>query len=277
MAKFIQKRKALQFEVNCQSEIMHRILLERGGVLVGALQRVATLREHSIGQKHLLNAIDTLFNPIFERFENDYLHLKRESDILVRQGRKALKRLNVKENELKFAVPESFCHILELTHPSMLSVADRVSAMDTLATRLENYWYCALIDDEQYDGIRRRLTGMILRICNEIYEQTNRLRASTKSIRSTRHSVINQLTAFNQQAAYESDRLAEEAATAEAVDTADSTVETDNTQHHLIDDTFSTEDMTEMLENVESTLESDVIVDDQESDANVELDEEQVN
>ncbi|MEZ9856224.1 hypothetical protein AB4347_19700, partial [Vibrio breoganii] len=88
MAEFKQMRRHIPVSIVCRSETMYRYLGQKGGQLVGATQRIATLYESTEDNDENRDAVVSIFETNFEHLEEGQGEFARQADAVKRKYRK---------------------------------------------------------------------------------------------------------------------------------------------------------------------------------------------
>ncbi|UJF20203.1 hypothetical protein L0B53_18890 (plasmid) [Vibrio sp. SS-MA-C1-2] len=176
MPKFTQRRKNMPREIYCQSEVVHEILENIESRMMGAMQRVALLHKATETNKELRQVVNDVFNPIFERLNEDVNDFDIEYNAMVRECHRNAKKMKLNLKEFEFVSPENFIHKLEVTHPIMMPIVTGIKNGDRQFTNIEKFWYAGILSEDRMVIAKLRYRAIYDRFVMEIYRETNVLK-----------------------------------------------------------------------------------------------------
>lgn len=190
MAKFIQRRRNIPVEVICKSEPMYHYLGDsKGGILVGAIQRIATMYNATEDNPEHRQVVESIFDNQIAQLEQDAKDYKRETDIIRRTYRKDRKLFE----EHEISIPKNHMHIIGITHPIFHRVINVVHSLDNNMSALEILWLMGVLDEQSYKNAKMKLSSILSLFTNNVYKVTNQLRSTTEVRGNTRHQINEQI------------------------------------------------------------------------------------
>ncbi|MDA0155838.1 hypothetical protein OH460_26315 [Vibrio sp. Makdt] len=187
MAEFKQMRRHIPVSIVCRSETMYRYLGQKGGQLVGATQRIATLYESTEDNDENRDAVVSIFETNFEHLEEGQSEFARQADAVKRKYRKQNRNVPFPEIE----VPDNHKVVIDVTHPVFQRVLQVIRKFDNSMAVMEVLWMVGDVDEERYKYAKIKLASTMSRFSNDVFRITNQLR-SLDTGRGTTHQRVNQ-------------------------------------------------------------------------------------
>lgn len=189
MAEFKQMRRHIPVSIVCRSETMYRYLGQKGGQLVGATQRIATLYESTEDNDVNRDAVVSIFGTNFENMEEGQREFARQADAVKRKYRKQNRDVPFPEIE----VPENHKFIVDVTHPVFQRVLHVIRKFDNSMAVMEVLWMVGDVDEERYKYAKIKLSSTLSRFSNDVFRTTNQLRSLDTGRGSTQQRVNQQI------------------------------------------------------------------------------------
>lgn len=193
MAEFKQMRRHIPEKMLCRSETMYRYLRTKGGQLVGATQRVATMYESTEDNEENRKVVISIFDGLFETLEDSQAEFQKQVSAFKRDWNRK-NRKSAKEFP-KTNAPDTHSFTFEITHPIFQRMITAIRKMDNSMTIMETLWMMGELEEQHYVNARIKMGSTISRFTNEIFSITNKLRTLDPGRGNTRQRINNQIDA----------------------------------------------------------------------------------